>query len=802
MSDTEHQDDGIPRIRVTPASRDLTTTERLPHAGPRTVVIPDDGKAGESNNAEDRPLAAEYDIIEKIGGGGMGVVYLARDRSLNRYVAIKRLHREALARASLKERFFREAKTIASLSHMHIVHVYALGEDQQGPYIVMEYVSGPAESSPNKTPPYPYTLADQVHKEGSLNVANALDLIVKLCRAVEYAHRCGVIHRDLKPSNVLLTENREPKIVDFGLARCATLDEDHLTVPGERMLSLGYGAPEQESDASVTDERADVYGLGALLYFSITGKNPRYFRENDVPESLRMPIVKALETERDRRWAGVGELLQALMLVKAPSSVELPTVKTTWRCKWCDTVNPVAIQFCGTCGWDGGEECAECGTNMRVGIQFCGECGADAREYEMARLLRERMGDRIEKRDYEFLIQHAERISGFKPVGPNGQKIVESIHRLRDRAQTALDRIRRLRDKIPRDMRDENYDQAREDILEFRELTGEPDFEDELTRLPDLRLQQDLIHARQCVRDGDLDYAAAICRRIMETIDPNDADAQNLLATIRHTRWHRRAQLGGLAVLVAFALYVFGAAPVYRLAGIPAQGPIAAFFAPVIALHDNPVFAAALDHNARAWNVAEMFEPPPEEPAPEPVEPEPTPGVDAEIDRIANLRTEYATSIEKIEAEADEQTTAWPADYVTALGDLQERIRRSGDFEGWMAVQQELERFQSEEVLNDGAIVEAVEPLRKLQIQYQDKLAGITARRNRRIVEATAAYTAKLKRHQSRYTIQGKMDLAARVNAEIKRVESDPKVIQAQLALAALEKPDDEPAGAQGTSTP
>ena len=406
-----------PRIQVPPDAQDRSVTEP---AAPsvKTVLIPDDEQdtpaaAALPNASDDQPLMTHYEVVEKIGDGGMGVVYLARDRKLGRYVAIKRLHRSALVSPSLKERFFREAKAIAALSHIYIVHVYALGEDHHGPYIVMEYVPGPPDTSIGKTPPAPYTLADLAHKEGSLPISKALDLILKLCSAIAYAHSCGVIHRDLKPSNVLLNHSHEPKIVDFGLARCALAGEEQLTVPGERMLSLGYGAPEQESDASTTDERADVYGLGALLYFSITGKNPRYFRESDVAETLRDPIVKALEIDRDRRWASVNEFMQALQAVKTPSTVELPTARSTWRCKWCDTVNPIGIQFCGECGWDGGERCAECGANTRVGIQFCGECGADAREYEMARLLRERLEHRLESKDYAYVVQHAERISVF-----------------------------------------------------------------------------------------------------------------------------------------------------------------------------------------------------------------------------------------------------------------------------------------------------------------------------------------------------------------------------------------------------
>ena len=260
-------DSDIPRITIEPSPQDGSGSES---ALPRTIRmdttdLPPPGKPKAPVDAPETILSDQYELLEKIGDGGMGVVYLARDRKLARFVAIKRLHRSALTRANLRERFFREAKAIAALTHVHIVHVYGLSDDHHGPYIAMEYVAGPREYSPDKTPPRPFTLADLVHRKGPLSLGRAMDLILKLCDAVGYAHENGVIHRDLKPSNVLLGEDGDPKIVDFGLARRTSPEDSQLTVPGERMLSLGYGAPEQEMDASLSDERADVYGLGALF---------------------------------------------------------------------------------------------------------------------------------------------------------------------------------------------------------------------------------------------------------------------------------------------------------------------------------------------------------------------------------------------------------------------------------------------------------------------------------------------------------------------------------------------------------
>jgi serine/threonine-protein kinase len=233
-------------------------------------------------------LFDHYAIYSKIGDGGMGVVYLARDKRLDRFVAIKRLNIQAQTIPALRQRFLCEARAVAALSHVHIIHIYALGEDEDGPYIVMEYIAGPDDPELQKEPPTgglnkpnsPLTLDNYVSKHGQYNLEDACVLVSKIGRAVAYAHASGVIHRDLKPSNILIDKTNEPKIVDFGLARLMHKEGDEeLTVPGEKLLSVGYGAPEQETDARQSDERADVYGLGGLLYFLLTGQNPRYFRE-------------------------------------------------------------------------------------------------------------------------------------------------------------------------------------------------------------------------------------------------------------------------------------------------------------------------------------------------------------------------------------------------------------------------------------------------------------------------------------------------------------------------------------------
>ncbi|MDP6848313.1 MAG: serine/threonine-protein kinase [Kiritimatiellia bacterium] len=595
----------IPRIEVPPAgsgddSGKHSASER------RTILLAPPVDAQQSAPVS---LTSSYGILEKIGDGGMGVVYLARDRKLGRYVAIKRLNKAGLSDPSLRKRFFREAEAIAALQHSNIVHVYALAEDDEGPYIVMEYVAGPSSGSPDKQPPRPFTLADKVHRDGPPPVSEALSLIIKVGRAIEYAHGCGVIHRDLKPSNILIDHVGEPKIVDFGLAHRARGDDVPLTVPGEKMLSIGYGAPEQEKDATTTDERTDVYGLGALLYFSLTGHNPRYFREKDLPEALRMPIVRALETDKEKRWARASDFTDALVLIHAPSTIELPTVKTTWRCKWCDTVNPTAIQFCGKCGWNGGEICSECGTETRVGIPFCGSCGADAREYERANLLLASMIEHADKKEFEFIVRHSGQISGFLPAGYQGQRLVADIQRRHEEARYAIERREELLKAIDREFKREDYERVQRHVAELKTISDDNIFNDMQRDLPGLIAARDLGRAREAVDKGDLEYAQRACTGILTSISPSNREARNLLRTIARRKIARRGTRTGIVAIVMFFLYVFSAAPAYRLMKEKNSSAYYSVYEFVELLHDATILKRPLEQYASMCGVPEMFSP-------------------------------------------------------------------------------------------------------------------------------------------------------------------------------------------------
>jgi eukaryotic-like serine/threonine-protein kinase len=275
----------------------------------------------------------DYDLLEVIGRGGMGVVYRARQRSLSRIVAIKMILRGELATDADLARFRVEAEASARLEHPHIVKVFDVGQWQQQPFFSMQYVEG-------------RTLA-QLLIDGPLPPRQAAELLGPVCRAIAHAHRHGVLHRDLKPSNILIDGEDRPYVTDFGLAkRVETVvggsllhssgppaTSDPLTQTGAILGTPGYMAPEQAagSRGDVT-AATDVYSLGAILYATLTGRPPfqaaspvdvvLMVLEQDPPPprllnpsadaDLEMIALKALQKPPDLRYASADDLADDL----------------------------------------------------------------------------------------------------------------------------------------------------------------------------------------------------------------------------------------------------------------------------------------------------------------------------------------------------------------------------------------------------------------------------------------------------------------------------------------------------------
>ena len=212
---------------------------------------------GELDNLVSRPrYVAHFLLLERLGGGGFGTVWKARDTKLDRLVAVKLPHRSRLG-AEESELFFREARAAAQLHHPGIVSVFEVGRTDESIYIVSELIEG-------------ISLADWL-KDGRLSAPEAAELCRELATALVHAHARGVIHRDLKPANIVLDANLRPHLTDFGLAQ-RELGEVTMTVDGQMVGTPAYMSPEQaRGDAHECDARSDLYALGVILFELLTG---------------------------------------------------------------------------------------------------------------------------------------------------------------------------------------------------------------------------------------------------------------------------------------------------------------------------------------------------------------------------------------------------------------------------------------------------------------------------------------------------------------------------------------------------
>ena len=275
-------------------------------AAPTEVDAPSAAPAPSPTPEELAPHFPQLEILECLGRGGMGVVYKARQKSLNRLVALKLLAPERADDPQFAERFSREAQALASLNHPHIVAVHDFGRAGGFYFLIMEFVDG--------------VNLRQLLQAKRLTPQEALSIVPPICEALQCAHDRGIVHRDIKPENLLIDKAGTVKIADFGIARIVTREsaggEEGIAprVPS-RTTMLGtpdYAAPEQHERAATADHRADIYSLGVVLYEMLTGERPRL---NFVPPSKRIQVdvrideivLRALERAPELRFATATE---------------------------------------------------------------------------------------------------------------------------------------------------------------------------------------------------------------------------------------------------------------------------------------------------------------------------------------------------------------------------------------------------------------------------------------------------------------------------------------------------------------
>lgn len=265
---------------------------------------------------EGQRLGGRYQIESRVGGGGMAIVYKAKDLILNRPVAVKVLRSQFGTDEDFVNRFRREAQAVASLSHPNVVGVYDVGQDGDTHYMVMEYIEG-------------YTLKEVIIQRGALPVEEAVRIAEQICDALDHAHQNQIIHRDIKPHNIMIGKNGRVKVTDFGIARAVT--SATITHTNAMLGSVHYFSPEQ-ARGGITGEKSDIYSLGIVLYEMVTGELPfsgdspisvalKHLQEPlpeprqvnpAIPQSVENVILKALVKDPFLRYASASEMLEDL----------------------------------------------------------------------------------------------------------------------------------------------------------------------------------------------------------------------------------------------------------------------------------------------------------------------------------------------------------------------------------------------------------------------------------------------------------------------------------------------------------
>ena len=276
-------------------------------------------------------IGHRYRIIRSLGEGGMANVYLAHDMVLDRDVSVKLLRLDLRDDPSTKRRFHREAMAATQLNDPHIVGIYDVGEDHGLQYMVMQYVKGT-------------DLKAYIRKHYPIPLPQVIDIMEQVLSAVATAHAYGIIHRDLKPQNILIDENKNVKITDFGIA--VAVSQDSLTQTNTLMGSVHYLSPEQ-ARGSIATKQSDIYSLGIILFELLTGKVPfegetavsialKHFREEipsvreqnkEIPQALENVIIKATAKEPAERYSSVNEMAADLKTVLDPQRANEPRLK-------------------------------------------------------------------------------------------------------------------------------------------------------------------------------------------------------------------------------------------------------------------------------------------------------------------------------------------------------------------------------------------------------------------------------------------------------------------------------------------
>ncbi|MCX6538160.1 MAG: SUMF1/EgtB/PvdO family nonheme iron enzyme [Acidobacteria bacterium] len=357
-----------------------------------------------------------YQVLRRLGVGGMGDLYLARDSGLDRLVAIKLLKEDLSADPGLRERFAREARAVARLRHPNVVTVFDVGEVDGRPFIAMEYIAGES-------------LAEMVRRRAPLSLSQKLSLIAELCSGLAHAHQAGIVHRDVKPGNAMVDQDGTLRVVDFGIAQ---LGESTITRQGEMVGTVNYMSPEQLKGSQV-DYRSDVFGVGAVFYELLTFKKafPGTIADGVLDRILRAcpePPSRICENLDGRVDPIIARALDKDPCARYPDLLEMRRDLEALRECVEDSMRPAEVR---PAGFTEHQPATPSPTP-----------GRDRRTTDVERLLRRRREeieghlrvgvDAIERGDYRVAIEEAERAATIDPQE-------ERAHDLIERARAALD---------------------------------------------------------------------------------------------------------------------------------------------------------------------------------------------------------------------------------------------------------------------------------------------------------------------------------------------------------------------------
>ena len=282
-------------------------------------------------------MMQHYRIVEKIGAGGMGEIYLAEDTKLNRKIALKFLPTHLCQDDDCRARFKREAQAVAKLNHPNIVTIFEVSEYNDRPFFAMELIEGRS--------------LRELAAEKDLRFDRILELAIQICDGLRAAHEKKVVHRDIKPSNIVIDAYGRPKILDFGLA--AIQGGEHLTKTGSTLGTIRYMSPEQV-DGETVDHRSDLFSLGIVLYELITGRTPfernneaatlksigqdapepleRY--KSEIPDELQRIVSKLLEKDPSTRYQSTASVISDLKPLVTSTRGSMTGVATRQRSRW------------------------------------------------------------------------------------------------------------------------------------------------------------------------------------------------------------------------------------------------------------------------------------------------------------------------------------------------------------------------------------------------------------------------------------------------------------------------------------